>query len=386
MSVSREMILARIREANSGRAAGDNAGPDADHGGGDGDGAAAAVAADYAALPRLYRLAHHDAADQDIAALFAERAAEYSATVQRSAPGDLPGAVAAVLKRRAGAVAGPDWRAGAGRGEPPASDEPPNGQKRAVPARGPGGTEPRATAQVANRKKTRAARRAASRAKHNRGQASGGPGNREQGGGGPGNREQGGGGQGGRGQGARGQGGRGPAGREQGGRGPAGREQGGRGPAGREQGGRGAAGREAPAGPRLPAGPWFAAPADLPADWLGELPGPATVADEPALPVADLDGAAGVITGCAVAIAETGTIVLDHGPAQGRRVLSLVPDFHLVVVREDQIEPDLAGALERLDPRRPHTFISGPSATSDIELIRVEGVHGPRNLHILIAG
>ncbi len=366
MSVSREMILARIREANSGRAAGDNAGPDADDGGGDGDGAAAAVDADYAALPRLYRLAHHDAADQDIAALFAERAAEYSATVQRSAPGDLPGAVAAALKRRAGAVAGPDRRAGAGREEPAASDRAPNGQKRAVPARGTGGTEPRATAQVANRKKTRAARRAASRAKHNRGQASGGPGNREQGGGG----------QGGGGQGARGQGGRGLAGREQGGRGPGGREQAGWGPAG----------REAPAGPRLPAGPWFAAPADLPADWLGELPGSATVADEPALPVPDLDAAAGVVTGCAVAIAETGTIVLDHGPAQGRRVLSLVPDFHLVVVRADQIEPDLAGALERLDPRRPHTFISGPSATSDIELIRVEGVHGPRNLHILIAG
>jgi hypothetical protein len=110
------------------------------------------------------------------------------------------------------------------------------------------------------------------------------------------------------------------------------------------------------------------------------------VRDDPPLSARDLDGISGVVTGCAAAIAETGTIILDHGPGQGRRALTLVPDFHLVVVRADQVAADIADALARLDPGRPHTLISGPSATSDIELIRVEGVHGPRDLHILIAG
>jgi L-lactate dehydrogenase complex protein LldG len=128
-------------------------------------------------------------------------------------------------------------------------------------------------------------------------------------------------------------------------------------------------------------------PAGLPPQWLAGMPaGPRWVHDDPPLSPAELDAAAGVVTGCAVAIAETGTIILDHGPGQGRRALTLVPDFHLVVVRAGQVAADLADALARLDPVRPHTLISGPSATSDIELIRVEGVHGPRTLHVVIAG
>jgi L-lactate dehydrogenase complex protein LldG len=126
-------------------------------------------------------------------------------------------------------------------------------------------------------------------------------------------------------------------------------------------------------------------PAGLPPGWLAGLPATLELAeDEPPLSAARLDWMAGVITGCAVAIAETGTIILDYGPGQGRRMLTLVPDFHLVVVRADQVAADLADAFARLDPARPHTLISGPSATSDIELIRVEGEHGPRHLHVLL--
>jgi len=234
---ARDEILARIRAAN---AASDATAVSGAHGVSAAKAGSAATASEYAAIPRDYLMAHHDAADADVVALFAERAADYQAVVERvPAEADVPAAIA-----------------------------------RAVSA-------------------------------------------------------------------AR----------------------------------------------------TLAVPDGLPAQWLSELQDRVVVVgdDSPSSPGAplsphELDRLGGVLTGCAVAIAETGTVVLDHGPGQGRRALTLVPDFHLVVVRADQVAADLADALARLDPRRPVTFISGPSATSDIELIRVEGVHGPRKLHVLIAG
>lgn len=99
---------------------------------------------------------------------------------------------------------------------------------------------------------------------------------------------------------------------------------------------------------------------------------------------ADLDAIAVVVTEARLGIAETGTIVLEHGPGQGRRAISLVPDTHVCVVQADQVVADVPDAVALLDPGRPQTWISGPSATSDIELDRVEGVHGPRNLHVFL--
>jgi L-lactate dehydrogenase complex protein LldG len=126
-------------------------------------------------------------------------------------------------------------------------------------------------------------------------------------------------------------------------------------------------------------------PAGVPDAWFGMMgSGFEPISDDPPLTFGELDAVDGVVTGCAVAVAETGTIVLDAGPAQGRRVLSLLPDLHVCVVLSDQVVGTVAEALRRLDPTRPLTWISGPSATSDIELRRVEGVHGPRRLEVVI--
>ncbi|MEU8003920.1 LUD domain-containing protein [Catellatospora sp. NPDC049111] len=111
---------------------------------------------------------------------------------------------------------------------------------------------------------------------------------------------------------------------------------------------------------------------------------PGAVPDRPTLSHTDLDAVDAVLTGCAAACADTGTIALDGGAGQGRRALTLIPDRHVCVIHAEQVVQTVPELLRRLDPTRPLTLISGPSATSDIELDRVEGVHGPRTLIVVI--
>jgi L-lactate dehydrogenase complex protein LldG len=128
-------------------------------------------------------------------------------------------------------------------------------------------------------------------------------------------------------------------------------------------------------------------PAGVPGEWLGGVAGD-VLRDEGVVPVShgELDAIGAVLTGCRVAIALTGTIILDGAPDQGRRALTLLPDRHVCVVRAEQVVQTVPEAVDLLGehPERPLTWISGPSATSDIELVRVEGVHGPRHLRVVL--
>ncbi|GIH81416.1 LutC/YkgG family protein [Planobispora longispora] len=127
--------------------------------------------------------------------------------------------------------------------------------------------------------------------------------------------------------------------------------------------------------------PCVVVPPGLPPAWL---PDGLDVLRDEGLGADRLSAVDGVVTAAAVAVAETGTIVLDGSADQGRRVITLLPDLHICVIRPEQVVATVPEALARLTPGRPLTWISGPSATSDIELDRVEGVHGPRNLHVVI--
>ena len=130
----------------------------------------------------------------------------------------------------------------------------------------------------------------------------------------------------------------------------------------------------------------LAVPEGVPPAWLPDGIELGAVGGDPDIDA--LNAVDGVLTSCAIAIAETGTIVLDGGAGQGPRAATLLPDLHICVVERARIVPDVPDAIALLtrDPARPTTFISGPSATSDIELDRVEGVHGPRRLEVIVTG
>ncbi len=132
----------------------------------------------------------------------------------------------------------------------------------------------------------------------------------------------------------------------------------------------------------------FVAPPEIPNEWCidaaWKIEGFECTFDH-GLPVGEIEQADGVLTGCFCGVADSGTIVLHHGPAEGRRVITLLPDWHLCVVRASQVVETLPEYFDRCkEPPKLVTWISGPSATADIEMTRIKGVHGPRFLHVIL--
>jgi len=131
-------------------------------------------------------------------------------------------------------------------------------------------------------------------------------------------------------------------------------------------------------------------PSGLPAQWLDAQISWTSDSEDTTeqLSFAQIEAFDGVLTGATVAVAESGSIVLQHGPKEGRRALTLLPDYHLCLIFGNQVVETLPECFDRLRPSatRPTTFISGPSATADIEMTRIKGVHGPRYLDVIIVG